>query len=467
MPHQGGEAVRVRDLERPLARRSARLSAVSGSPQHAARVGDPVAHSHALAGFLAGALVGIVAAGEAVAVVGAVVGAAALEVGTAGLATPLVVGVAATALEFGVGAYVGSKLMGAAEDVGEELGSQSLGPTSGAISKGSPNVRVNGRPAARATDAETCHDGVVAQGSLKVHVNGQPATRVGDKTSCGGVITAGSPNVVFEGPPDTRASIQSEVPEWVRWAAIVVSILPAVGQAARALGPALAEVEATGLGRAMQTGVKALGRAMEEKGGGARAPTVPAAPATPAPDPAPADPVAKPFSPEVTADAQRLGIPPAKVQEVLDTPKADRPPPESYVSPDRMAEHAKAFENGGSRLTLQDSVDKYGLGQRDGTTFISTSADTDRMLADAGGDPRKLEQSLGLPAGQLDNSQLVRVDFTAQAMKDLNMRMPSGTEAGANDQWLPGGYLPSGQNEAVIDGAKALPSHFNITPVGP
>lgn len=251
---------------------------MSGAP-YAARLGDPVAHTQALAGFLAGAVVGLVAATEAVAVVAAVVGSVALEVGTAGLATPLIVGVAATAVELGVGGYVGAKLMGAAEEAGEALGADSLGPTSGVISLGSPNVRVNGRPAARATDPETCHVGLVAQGSLKVHVNGLPASRVGDKTSCGAVITAGSTNVVIEGPPDTRVGIQPEVPEWVRWAVIVVSILPALGQAARGIGPVLAEVRAAGLPRALQTGVKALGRVMEERGGGVRAPVDPAAPA--------------------------------------------------------------------------------------------------------------------------------------------------------------------------------------------
>ena len=132
-----------------------------------------------------------------------------------------------------------------------------------------------------------------------------------------------------------------------------------------------------------------------------------------------------------------------------------------------MAEHGDAFRDGGSRMTLQSSIDQYGLGQRDGTTFISTRGDTDRMLAAANGDPRKLEAALGLPEGQLDDAQLVRVDFTPQAMKDLDMRMPSGSEAGANEHWLPGGYLPSGENEAVIDGARALPDHYTTRIVGP
>lgn len=115
---------------------------------------------------------------------------------------------------------------------------------------------------------------------------------------------------------------------------------------------------------------------------------------------------------------------------------------------------------------MQDSIDEYGLGQRDGTTFIATSEDTDQILADTGGDPRKLEAALGLPSGQLDSSQLVRVDFNAQSMEDLDMHMPSGNEAGANEHWLPGGYLPSGQSEAVVSRIKALPNHYNVTAVG-
>ena len=171
------------------------------------------------------------------------------------------------------------------------------------------------------------------------------------------------------------------------------------------------------------------------------------------------------FSNGVQTVAERLGISPERVQAILDTPKGDRPPPVDYVPASRIAEHATSFENGGSRFTLQSSIDRYGLGQRDGTTFIMTRAEADQLLLDTGGDLRRLEQALGLPEGQLDNAQLVRVDFTPEAMDDLGMRMPSGNEAGANDQWLPGGLLPSGTNEAVIDGASAQPHHYSITAI--
>ena len=412
---------------------------MSGASPAAARLHDPVAHSHALGGFLAGAALGLAAAVGAAVVIGAVAGAVATEVATAGMATPLVVGAVATVGEFGLNAVVGGKLMGLAEDEGQALGASSLGAPSGAISAGSPNVKVNGLPAARATDPDSCDASKLAQGSRLVAINGLPATRVGDKTTCGAVVVQGSPNVVIGGPAATMAPIQSEVPAWARWAVVVAGLLPALGGLARAIGPAIAEVEASGFARAAQTGAKALGRAMEARAGK--------------------------VSPEIETQAARLGVSPATLKGVIDTPKPDRPPPGDYLSDQRMQEHADAFQGGASRFTLQSSVDKYGLGQSDGTTFVMTPTDADAVVNSAGNDPRALEQALGLPVGQLDGDQLVRVNFSPQAMSDLNMRMPSGNEAGANSQWLPGGYLPSGANEAVIDGGSASPNQYTITPI--
>lgn len=247
---------------------------MSGTPHPpAARLHDPVAHSQALGGFVAGALVGLAAAAGVAIVVGLAATAIAAEVATAGLATPLVAGVAVTVGEFAVNMYVGGKLTGLAEDAGEALGSKSMGAPSGEVSQGSTNVFTNGLPAARVTDLESCHAGMIAEGSASVFINGSPAARVGDKLTCGGVVIGGSGNVFIGGPKTAALPIQSEVPEWARWAAVVVGILPALGGAARAIGPALAEIEATGFARAAQTGVKALGRAMEERAGAVRPPS--------------------------------------------------------------------------------------------------------------------------------------------------------------------------------------------------
>ena len=171
--------------------------------------------------------------------------------------------------EFAVNAVVGGALTGAAEKAGEALGSKSLGPATGAVSQGSANVLINGLPAGRVGDAESCHAGLVAQGSSGVFINGRAAARAGDKTTCGAVIVGGSANVFIGGGVTTRLPIQSEVPQWARWAAVVIGLLPALGGAARALASGIAEVAETGLTRAAQTGVKALGRAMEERAGAA------------------------------------------------------------------------------------------------------------------------------------------------------------------------------------------------------
>lgn len=311
----------------------------------AARLHDPVAHSHALGGFLAGAAVGLAAAFGAAVVIGAVVGAVAAEVASGGLATPLVVGAVATVGEFGLNAVVGGKLMGLAEQEGEALGASSMGPASGAIADGARNVKINGLPAARALDPDSCDASKLAQGSELVAINGRPASRVGDKTTCGATVVAGSPNVVIGGPPATMAPIQSEVPSWARWAVVVAGLLPALGGLARTIGPALAEVEATGFARAAQTGVKALGRALEERAGGAAPETGPAPQSDPVAEaPAEADAVAEPTSPSEPSAAAEPETPAGTATERAAAPADEGSPTSGAQTTSPAAEPAPAPE---------------------------------------------------------------------------------------------------------------------------
>ncbi|MBU2897643.1 hypothetical protein [Vibrio hepatarius] len=46
--------------------------------------------------------------------------------------------------------------------------------------------------------------------------------------------------------------------------------------------------------------------------------------------------------------------------------------------------------------------------------------------------------------------------------KELNLRVPSGNEAGANDLWLPGGKLPNGNREAIIDAEDIKPENLSV-----
>lgn len=80
------------------------------------------------------------------------------------------------------------------------------------VSAGSPDVIINGLPAARVGDtlaphACSCggghgtHPRTIAEGSSSVLINGKPAARTGDGISCGGVIISGSGNVIIGDTP--------------------------------------------------------------------------------------------------------------------------------------------------------------------------------------------------------------------------------------------------------------------------
>jgi hypothetical protein len=108
------------------------------------------------------------------------------------------------------------------------------------------------------------------------------------------------------------------------------------------------------------------------------------------------------------------------------------------------------------------NLTKYGIAQRDGTSFIMPKGEADRLFAAANGDMRALEHSLGLPKDFMESNKMVRIDVPNP--RELNLRMPSGNEAGANEFWLPGGVLPNGNREAVIDAANIAASRYRVTP---
>ncbi|MET3218353.1 UNVERIFIED_ORG: putative Zn-binding protein involved in type VI secretion [Burkholderia territorii] len=187
----------------------------------AARFGDPIAHTASkgwmIAGMIAGAVIGAVAV-----------------VATGGAALTVIAAVAA-------GAAAGGGL-------GEVLGTMSWAPrhVTGSLTKGSPNVFINSRPAIRAIlSLGLCSDHagppqVVAQGSSTVFINSQPASRKEDRMMCGALINDGSPNVFIGGP--AVGEFNPEIPAWVNWTML------AVGVAATAVlaGPAIAILGAAG-----------------------------------------------------------------------------------------------------------------------------------------------------------------------------------------------------------------------------
>ena len=140
---------------------------------------------------------------------------------------------------------------------------------------------------------------------------------------------------------------------------------------------------------------------------------------------------------------------PDDLADVHALPNGSRPHPSTYFSREDLDDHESRFQNGGTRFMPRANLEKYGPAQADGTSFLMSSDEVDQMLIDTGGDQELMERALGLDPGGLDGD-LVRVDVPNPF--DHGIRMPTGNEKGANDHWLPGGTLPGGISEGVIDG---------------
>ena len=177
----------------------------------AARVGDDVGHSHALAGMIAGTIVG-----GLIAAVGGIAAGALMIAGIG--ASCLGIGVLLVGASLAVG-YATGELATKARDSIADAGVASM-EKEGVIATGSHNVFINGRPAALATESmvECARDAgsqQMAEGSSHVYINGLPAARLGDQTTCGGKVMTGSADVIIGGEAEQTLPIQSEVPEWL------------------------------------------------------------------------------------------------------------------------------------------------------------------------------------------------------------------------------------------------------------
>ncbi|GLQ87153.1 DUF6861 domain-containing protein [Dyella flagellata] len=151
------------------------------------------------------------------------------------------------------------------------------------------------------------------------------------------------------------------------------------------------------------------------------------------------------------------------INRIKAIPKGERPDPSTYMPKEVIDDQLSQFDDGASRFMLKKNLDKYGPAQTDGTSFLMTRQQADDLLQSTGGDPAAMEDALGLPSGSLSSNQLVRVDVPNP--RQFNLRIPSGNEAGANDQWIPGGKLPTGNLEAVLDLGGVPASSYNETPI--
>ena len=74
----------------------------------------------------------------------------------------------------------------------------------------------------------------------------------------------------------------------------------------------------------------------------------------------------------------------------------------------------------------------------------------DDVIERANGNISIIEKELGFPEGYFsDGGGLIRID--APNTPELNIRIPSGNETGANIHWIPGGKTSGGVPEAITN----------------
>lgn len=147
--------------------------------------------------------------------------------------------------------------------------------------------------------------------------------------------------------------------------------------------------------------------------------------------------------------------------DVVGTGHGNRPDPSEYLDQSYVDRHLARFDEGASRIYKSDDLHKYGPGNG-GVTFVFPTSELQKILDETGGDARALAIRLGMPSDYYLDKAGNPVDveirhFTPDELTGI--RVPTGNEGGANPQWIPGGYLPTGDPEAVIDIPESATGH--------
>ena len=196
----------------------------------AARWNDEIEHTGALAGFLAGAVIGLAIAAYAATMV--------CSGGTAAFLMPIALGLLASALP-ALGEYFGKMFSSPAGEI--------------QLPGCSTDVYINNRNAAHVElSLGRCEKHPapvqVAEGSSNVFINSVAAARKDDRLTCGARISGGSDDVFIGGGTVQYLHIDDEIPGWLR---VVVDVLMIVAS----MGKALVSVAKLGLTQ----GLKAAG----------------------------------------------------------------------------------------------------------------------------------------------------------------------------------------------------------------
>ncbi len=115
---------------------------------------------------------------------------------------------------------------------------------------------------------------------------------------------------------------------------------------------------------------------------------------------------------------------------------------------------SNSFASGGTKLVSSAMLDKFPESATFGnpsSTFISPTTEIDGLLSQ-GLSRFEIATKLGVTDPAFLKGDLIRIDVSADALKGLNLRPTTGSEIGANSQFIPGGKTISGITEGVVNG---------------
>ena len=122
------------------------------------------------------------------------------------------------------------------------------------------------------------------------------------------------------------------------------------------------------------------------------------------------------------------GLTQSQIEKIVNTPKGSRPDPSSYLSQEYIEAHLAQFNDGVSVIQTEWAYKRYS----EINGFVGVPDDNSLFV---------------MPKNYCDG--LIRID--APNTPELNIRIPSGNETGANIHWIPGGKTSGGVPEAITN----------------
>ncbi len=77
----------------------------------------------------------------------------------------------------------------------------------------------------------------------------------------------------------------------------------------------------------------------------------------------------------------------------------------------------------------------------------------------------KLPKKLGINDPDFLQGDLIRIDIDDTLAKELNVREPTGSEVGANENFIPKGKTSGGVTEKVVDGIPKKEIRVKVTKI--